>query len=330
MKKDNQKSQIVIYQTEDGQAMVNVCFQDETVWLSQKLMAELFEVGIPTINEHLKNIFFTRELKENSVVRNFRITASDGKKYETKHYNLDAIIALGYRINSKRATQFRVWATKILKQYLIKGYAINEKRLLEAQNKFKELQEAVSFLREKSKHELLSGQEKEIFDLLADYSKTLTLLEQYDTGKLSLSKKVRGKFKLSYEKAGLIILEIKRELSDKKEASGFFGQECGEKLKGIIGAIYQSFGGKELYFSLEEKAAHLLYFIVKDHPFSDGNKRVASFLFVYFLDKNNYLYRASGERKINDNALTALALLIAISNPKDKDVMIKIITNLIK
>ncbi len=173
-------------------------------------------------------------------------------------------------------------------------------------------------------------QEREILNLLADYSRTLTLLEQYDKDKLVISKKGKGKFILKYEEAKKVIAALKNDLVVKKEASDLFGQEYEGKLQGIIGNIYQTFGGKELYSSLEEKAAHLLYFIIKDHPLADGNKRTASFLFVYFLNKNNFLYRESGEKKINDNALIALALLIAISDPKDKETMIKIITNLLQ
>ncbi|MCL5004747.1 MAG: virulence RhuM family protein, partial [Patescibacteria group bacterium] len=244
-------------------------------------------------------------------------------------YSLDVILSVGYRVSSARAIHFRKWATKILKQYLIKGYAINEKRLLEAREKFKELQTAISFLQSKSKKELLVGQEKEILNLLADYSKTLTLLQQYDAGKLKEKKGIRAKFGLIYKNCLKIIFELKKELIAKKEAGDLFGQERGENFEGIIKGLYQTFGGKELYPTIEDKASHILYLIIKDHPFSDGNKRTASFLFVYFLDKSNYLFRKSGERKINDNALVALALLIAESDPKEKETMIKIIKNLI-
>ncbi|KKP54822.1 MAG: putative Death-on-curing family protein, partial [Parcubacteria group bacterium GW2011_GWA1_33_6] len=242
---------------------------------------------------------------------------------------LDAIISVGYRVNSKKATQFRVWATNTLKNYLVKGYAINEKRLLEAQDKFNELKNSIDFLQKKSKYDLLAGQEQEILNLLANYSKTLTLLEQYDKEKVSLVKNGKGKFILTYEDVLKVINTLKNELIVKKEASDLFGTENSDKLKGIIGNLYQTFDKKDLYGSLEEKAAHLLYLIIKDHPLVDGNKRTASFLFVYFLDRNNYLYKESGERKINDNALTALALLIAVSDRQEKDKMVKIITNLL-
>jgi len=326
--KEIKKGEILIYKSKNG-PLLDVRLEQETVWLTQKQMTELFNKGVPTINEHIKNIFKEKELNETSVIRNFRITAPDGKTYKTNFYNLDVIISVGYRVKSKNGTQFRIWATKTLKQHLIKGYTINEKRLLQAQNHFKELQGAITFLQEKSKHELLTGQEQEILNLLANYSKTFTLLEQYDKEELILVKKGKGKFVLEYEKIRNVIDEVKKGLAAKKEAGDLFGQENGDKFKAILGNIYQTFGGKELYPSLEEKAAHFLYFTIKDHPFVDGNKRTGSFLFVYFLDKNDYLYRESGEKKINDNALTALALLIAVSDPKEKEKMIKIITNLL-
>jgi len=323
------KGEILIYQTSQKEVKLDVRLEEETVWLTQKLMAELFEITIPTVNEHLKNIFETKELNKISVIRNFRITANDGKTYNTKHYNLNAIIALGYRVNSKRATQFRVWATRVLRGYLVKGYAMNEKRLLETREKFKELQTAIAFVQEKSQKELLSGQSNEILSLLSIYAKTLTLLEEYDKGKLKTAKGKKAKFILDYEECQQVIGKIKKVLIDKKEASELFGQETDGKLEGIVRGLYQTFGKKELYPTIVDKTAHLLYLTIKDHPFVDGNKRISSFLFVYFLDKNDYLYRKSGEKKINDNALTALSLLIAVSDPKDKDILIKIITNLI-
>jgi len=329
IKNNINKGKIVIYQTPQKEVKLDVRLKDETVWLTQKQVAILFNTQRPAITKHLNNIFKSGELNKNSVSSILEHTAADGKTYQTQFYNLDAIISVGYRVNSKRAAQFRIWATKTLKEHLVKGYTINEKRLLQARTQLKELQGAISFLREKAKHELLAGQEQEILNLLANYSKTLTLLEQYDKEKLSLIKKNKCKFILGYEDAAKVIAEVKKELIVKKEASDLFGQENSDKFNGILGNIYQTFGKKELYPSLEEKAAHLLYFIIKDHPFVDGNKRIASFLFIYFLDKNNYLYRASGERTINDNALTALSLLIAISDPKDKDILIKITTNLL-
>lgn len=329
MKQDElKKGEIVIYKSPTGPE-IQVKLEKNTVWLDAHLIAQLFDVNRPAIVKHINNIYKTGELDKKSTCSVLEQVAADGKIRKMNLYNLDMIISVGYRVNSKRATQFRIWATKTLKEHLVKGYTINEKRLLQAKNQIQELQGAISFLQEKSKHELLAGQEQEIFNLLANYSKTLTLLEQYDKEKLSLIKNTKGKFILKYEEAINVISKIKKDLIARKEASDFFGRENSDKFKGILGNIYQTFDRKELYPSLEEKSAHLLYFIIKDHPFVDGNKRIASFLFVYYLDKNDFLYRSTGEKKINNNTLTALAILIAISNPSEKDKLIKIITNLL-
>jgi len=327
-KSEFKKGEIVIYKSPTGPE-IQVKLEKDTVWLDARLIAKLFDVNRPAIVKHINNIYRSGELEKKSTCSILEQVAADGKIRKMNLYNLDVIISVGYRVNSKHATQFRIWATKILKEHLIKGYTINEKKLLQTKQTLKEIQEVISFLQEKSKNKILTGQEKEILSLLTNYSKTLTLFEKYDKGKLSLVAKTKGKFILRYEEVKNIISEIKRELIAKNEASNLFGQEINNKLRGILGSIYQTFEKKELYPSLEEKAAHLLYFIIKDHPFVDGNKRIASFLFIYFLDKNSFLYRKTGEKKINDNALTALSLLIAVSNPKDKDTLVKIITNLI-
>jgi len=217
-----------------------------------------------------------------------------------------------------------------LKQHLIKGYTINKKRLLKKSEELKQLQKTITFLQEKSQHKLLTGQGKGILDLLADYSKSLTLLEQYDKQRFPLIKGKGAKFILEYQQAQIVISQLKSQLQGKKEASELFGQENSAKFESIIKNLFQTFDGKELYRTIEEKAAHLLYLTIKDHPFNDGNKRIGSFLFIYFLDKNQYLDKVTGERKINDNALVSLALLIAVSEPKEKEIMIKIIINLLK
>ena len=327
MKQDEfKKGEIVIYKSPKNEIEVEARFEGETVWLRQDEIARLYGKERTVITRHINKIFADKEVDKKSNVQFLHIANSDKP---VAFYNLDVILAVGYRTNSTRAIHFRKWATNVLKNYLFKGYIINEKRLLQAKNQFQELQGAISFLQEKSKHELLAGQEQEIFNLLANYSKTLTLLEQYDKEKLSLIKNTKGKFILKYEEAINVISKIKKDLIAKKEASDFFGRENSDKFKGILGNIYQTFDRKELYPSLEEKSAHLLYFVIKDHPFVDGNKRIASFLFVYYLDKNDFLYRSTGEKKINNNTLTALAILIAISNPSEKDKLIKIITNLL-
>lgn len=330
---ESNKGEIVIYKSKEGPRL-EVRLQGDTIWLTQKQIAELFGTQRPAITKHLNNIFERGELQEKMVSSILEHTTQHGaikgktQTKEVKFYNLDAIISVGYRVNSQRATQFRIWATKTLKEHLVKGYTLNQNRLFQYQNSLKDLQETIALLQEKSRHKLLAGQEQEILSLLSAYSKTLTLLEQYDKEKLITSKKGKGKYVLKYEQAKKLIDEIKKELITKDEASDLFGQENGDKLKAILGAIYQTFDGKELYPSLEEKAAHLLYLTIKDHPFVDGNKRIASFLFIYYLDKNDYLCTATGEKKINDNALTALALLIAVSDSNEKDKIIKIVTNL--
>ncbi|HBU07389.1 MAG TPA: hypothetical protein DEB09_04895 [Candidatus Magasanikbacteria bacterium] len=319
------KDEIVIYRTKDGPKL-DVHFEQETVWLKQDEIAKLFGKERSVISKHINKIFKDKEVGKESNVHYLHIAKSDKP---VAFYSLDVILSVGYRTSSSRAIHFRQWASGILNKYLIHGYAINKKYLLQAENKFKELKETISFLQTKARHDLMAGQEQEILTLLNNYAKTLTLLKNYDHNKLSLAKKSKAKFILYYKEAREVVAGVKKELINKREASDLFGQENTNKFEAILGNIYQTFGGKDLYTSLEEKAAHLLYFVIKDHPFVDGNKRVGAFLFVYFLDRNNFLYRKTGEKKINDNALTALSLLIAISDPKEKDKMIKIITNLL-
>ena len=323
------KGEIIIYETSKKEAKLKVRFENETLWLDAHQMAKVFDIDRTGVVRHIKNIYKTGELSEKSTCAKNAQIAKDGKIRSMDIYNLDMIISVGYRVNSQKATKFRVWSTKILKKYLLQGYAINEKRLLEARNKFNELQTAISFLQKQTDKKQLKGQEKEILHLLADYSKTLSILERYDKNKFKKLKGKKDSFVLEYRNCFEIIAELKNNLIARKEASDIFGMERNSAFKSIVKNLYQTFDGKELYKSLEEKSAHLLYLAIKDHPFSDGNKRIGSFLFVYFLDKNNYLYRKSGEKKINDNALVALALLIAESNPKEKDVLIKIIINLL-
>ncbi len=331
MKKENikNKGEIIIYQTSGKEVDLKVRLEDNTLWLDVYQIAEVFGIDRTGVIRHIQNIYKTEELSRKSTCAKIAQVAKDGKTRNADIYNLDVVISVGYRVNSKKATEFRKWSTAILKNYLIKGYAINKKRLEESEKRFRELQETINFLEKKSKREGLRGQENEILSILADYSKTLTILEEYDKSKLKTKKGQKGIFKLDFEKTLEIISQLKKELIKKKEASAIFGNLKDSSFESIVRNIYQTYGGKELYGDLNSKSAHLLYLIIKDHPFNDGNKRIASFLFVYFLDKNNYLYRNTGEKKINDNALVALALLVAESNPKEKDLMIKLIINLI-
>ena len=323
---ETKSSEVVIYQISKNNAELRVRFEGETVWLTQTEIAKLYDKDRSVISKHIKQIFLDEEVDKKSNVHFLHIAKSDKP---VAFFSLDVILAIGYRTNSAKAISFRKWATGILKKYLLKGYVLNQAYLLEARKNFDELQSMVLFLQEKSGNELLAGQEKEILNILANYSKTLTFLNKYDKNELKLVGKSKGKFILNYNSARNLIDQVKSELLVKKEASNMFAQENGDKFKAILGNIYQTFDKKELYSSVEEKAAHLLYFVIKDHPFVDGNKRSASLLFVYFLDKNKCLYRNTGEKKISDNALAALALLIAVSDPKEKNKLIKMITNLL-
>ena len=324
------ENKIEIYQGENGQTKINVKFEENTVWLSQKQMAELFDKDTDTIGLHLKNIFFDEELLEIATTEFFSVVQLEGNREVTrkiKLYNLDAIISVGYRVNSKRGVQFRQWATQRLKDYLVQGYAVNEKRLKELSNNLKELENTIQFIK-KSGENLES---KDLLEIISKYTKSFVLLNQFDSNRLSadaLSEEIS--YEIDYNEAVLAIEELKRQLIEKKEASNLFGNQKDQSFQGILGNVIQSFGGQYVYPSIEEQAAHLLYFIIKNHPFSDGNKRIGAFIFIWFLEKNKHRFSKDGELKINENALTALALLVAQSNMMDKELMIKLIVNLIK
>lgn len=323
---------IVIYKTKDGPAL-KVKLEKETLWLTQKQMAILFDKDTDTIGLHLKNIYSEGELEEKATTEFFSVVQIEGNRKVRRNlrfYNLDAIISVGYRVNSIRGTQFRIWATKILKNYLVQGYAINDKRLLEQTQKLKELQKTINFIKQQSQFPELKGQAQELLSLIGQYANSFTLLYQYDENKITAYKTKKSKFILKYEECKNLIEKLKQRLIEKKEAGNLFGREVNNKFKSVIGTIYQTFDKKELYPTIEEKSANLLYLTIKDHPFVDGNKRIASFLFIYFLEKNDYLFKKTGERKIADTTLVALSLLIAISKPEEKDIMINIITNLLK
>lgn len=324
------KNSITIYSSKNGEIKIEVALKDDTIWLSQKQMADLFEVGQPAIAKHLSNIFKSKELDKNSVHSIMEYTARDNKNYKTIFYNLDAIISVGYRVNSIKATQFRVWATKILKNYLAKGYAINEQRYRDQKNKLKEIKNLLLLIGEKSKSQIMLGHERDLISLISEYAKSWQLLEEFDKNDLKvgkLSKQVH--FEISYDGAIEMVGKMKDQLQRIRLNVYLFGNEIGERLRSVIGAINQTFDGKDLYPSVEEKAAHLLYLIIKDHPFSDGNKRIGSMVFLYYLENNDYLMRNDGSPKVNDNTLVALALLVASSKPTEKENIIKLIINLL-
>lgn len=317
---------IEIYQASSGEIGFKGDLTNETIWANQKQIAQLFGTKVPAVNKHIKNILDEEEL-DDSTISILEIVQVEGRrevKRKVEFYNLDMVIAIGYRINSKLATQFRKWATSILKQYLLNGYAINEKKLSTTKTLLSNLKQTIEMLSIKN-----IGYEKELISLLQNYTKTLSLLESYDKDSIDDFEGCQSDCVLTYDETKEVLAQLKSNLMEKNEATELFANEKAGELKGIINNLYQTFGGVELYPSIEDKASHLLYFIIKDHPFNDGNKRSASFMFVYFLDKCNYLYKENGEKKINDNALTALTLLVASSNPKEKDLLIKLIKHLI-
>jgi len=302
-----------------------VMLEQETVWLTQKQITELFDRERTVITKHIGNIFKEKELEEKSVCAKFAHTAGDGKTYETQYYNLDVIISVGYRVKSKRGTQFRQWATQRLKEHLVKGYTINEKRLAD-------LEQTIKLVRQTGQAKELSATEaKGLLDIITNYTQSFILLNQFDSNSLPEAKLNENiTYEIEYNEAVKAIAELKKQLIKKKEASALFGNERDGAFGGILNSVVQTFGGEYLYKSIEAQAAHLLYFVIKNHPFTDGNKRIGAFLFVWFLEKNRHRFKQSGELKINDNALVALALLVAQSNPDDKDLMISLVINLIK
>ena len=321
---------IEIFQSPTGEIEFRGDIEHETVWASQKQIAELFAIDRTVVSRHIKNIFKDAELEKEVVCAKFAHTTSHGaieSKTQTREldfYNLDIILAVGYRTNSKKAIDFRKWATSILKKYLINGYAVNEKKLTQTKELLNNLKATIEFLSSKE-----IEQEKEILHLLKTYTKTLSLLESYDKSSIEDFEGKKTSYQLTYDEAKDVLNSLKTELIKSKEATELFANEKADEFAGIIGNLYQTFGGVELYPSIEDKASNLLYFIIKDHPFNDGNKRSASFLFIYFLDKCDYLYKSNGEKKINENALTTLTLLVASSNPKEKDILIKLIKHLL-
>ncbi len=318
------KGEIIIYQTPDGQTEIDVRMEKETVWLTQKQIAELLGTKRPAITKHLKNIFLSEELEEKSVCSILEHTAADGKSYQTLFYNLDAILSVGYRVNSSNATKFRQWANKVLKSYLIKGYAVNqqmkEQQLVDLKNTVKLLSNVIA------NKELTLDEANGLLHVITDYTYGLDTLDKYDYQQLEIEATTpKTPFRATYDEAMAAI----RLLQKKFGSSDLFGNEKDQSFHSSINTIYQTFGGDELYPSIEEKASMLFYLVVKNHSFSDGNKRIAAFLFLWFLEKNGILYKEDGSRLIDNNALVALTLMIAESRTEEKDIMVKVVVNLI-
>ena len=300
---------LVLFTSTDGAVTVPTRLERDTLWLTQEQMAQVVEVKRPAVTKHLANIFKTGELDQISVRSILEHTAADGKGYQTQFYNLDAIIAVGYRVNSRRATQFRIWATSVLRDYLLKGYAANQTRL-------KELGQVVRVLKRAEKQ--LDG--RQVLTVVERYTEALELLDAYDHQRIGKPKGRKAKTRLTYDECRRFIDAMRFG-----NASALFGNEKDDSFKGSLGAIYQTFGGKELYPTVEEKAANLLYFIVKNHAFSDGNKRIGAALFLYFLDKSRRLLTRSGEKRIADHTLVALTVMIAESKPAERELMVNLV-----
>ena len=321
-------NEIIIYQTEDGQTQIDVRMENETVWLTQAQMAELFNTDRTSIVRHINNIYKVEELDREATCAKIAQVQIEGSRSVTRtipYFNLDMIISVGYRVNSKRGVQFRQWANRVLKQYLVKGYAVNERRV---QEHYTELRQLVQILgRTISSQEQLSRQEnQDLLDVVVDYTYALDTLDNYDYERLTIDRTTSEEpFHATYEGA---MKEIDR-LREKFGGSRWFGNEKDDSFKSSIGQIYQTFGGEELYPSVEEKAAMLLYLVTKNHSFSDGNKRIAATLFLWFLNGNRILYRPDGTKRLADNTLVALTLMIAESKTEEKDVMVKVVVNLI-
>ncbi len=325
------KNPIEIYQTADGQTQVEVRFEQDTVWLSQAQMANLFGKDVRTISEHIQNVFEEGELEQISTIRKFRIVRQEGNRQvnrKIEHYDLDMIISVGYRVKSQQGVAFRRWATARLKDYLVKGYAINQQRL---QQNADELQQAIALIQKTAQSsELTLESGRGLVDIVSRYAQTFLWLQQYDEGLLIEPQTQSGGILPSLEQARLGLAEFKQQLMARGEASDLFGREREEGLAAILGNLEQTVFGEPAYPSIEAKAAHLLYFIVKNHPFSDGNKRSGAFLFVDFLHRNQRLYDEQGQPVINQTGLAALTLLVAESDPKQKETLIRLIMHMLK
>ena len=323
---ENLNDKIIIYQSEDGKTQLYVKLEGETVWLTQKQIAELFGTKRPAITKHLKNIYTSEELTEESTCSILEHMGNDGRQsYNTKYYNLDAILSVGYRVNSKNATRFRQWANSVLKQYLVKGYAINEnirkQQIAELRQLIQVLGRAIQQQPAKT-----TDESNALFDVVVDYTYALDTLDNYDYQRLHIAKTTKEEpFHATYENA-MHEIDVLRQ---KFGGSVLFANEKDESFKSSIGQIYQTFDGTELYPSVEEKAAMLLYLVTKNHSFSDGNKRIAATLFLWFMNNNAILYRPDGTKRIADNTLVALTLMIAESKTEEKDIMVKVVVNLI-
>ncbi len=314
------KGEVIIYQSGKSAPSLEIRLEKESVWLNLNQIATLFERDKSVVSRHLSNVFREGELEHDSVVALFATTAADGKTYQVEYYNLDAILSVGYRVNSKRGTQFRIWATGILREHLVKGYTANERRL-------RELRQTLSLVENVlERYPVSSDEAQALLHVVIEYAGALDLLDDYDHKRVKASSGVpQPAVGITYEEALGIIAGMRQRFG----ASKLFGLEKDEGLRSSLAAVMQTFDGKDVYPTLEEKAAHLLYFLTKNHSFTDGNKRIAAALFLCFIQKNNILFKSDGGRRIADNALVAITLMIAESRPADKDIICGLVVRLI-
>ena len=321
---------IEIFQTEDGQNRIEIRLSQDTLWLSQAQMAELFDKDVRTINEHIRNVFAEGELDRKATIRKFRIVRQEGARQvarEIEHYDLDAAISVGYRVNSRKGTQFRIWATERLRDYLVEGFAVNRQRF---EQNAAELEQALAMIRKTARSpELGAAEGRGLVEIIGRYTQTFLWLQRYDEGLLEEPDGQPGGVLANPDDAMQALGELKRQLMARGEATELFAAPREDGLSGIFGNLDQSVFGEPAYPTVESKAAHLLYFVVKNHPFTDGNKRSGAFLFVDFLHRNGRLLDASGEAVVNDTGLAAVTLLVAESDPKQKDILIRLITNML-
>ncbi|MCR5699992.1 MAG: type II toxin-antitoxin system death-on-curing family toxin [Candidatus Saccharibacteria bacterium] len=337
MTEDNPEKRIEIYKGLAGEVIFDVDTEGETIWATQAQMAQVFDTGLPTINYHLKSIFESGELDESRTIRKNRIVRTEGKRQvqrEVKVYNLDAIISVGYRVNSKKATQFRIWATNVLKRFVTDGVAINERRLEDLRAKedvkrLRDVEKMMGLVRRLTATKLLdAGEANGVLEVISRYAGSFKTLEEYDEGHIDLKflNKKRRQKELTVEMCNSAVEQLRKNV----KGGDLFGKMRGKMFEGSLSTIFQSFDGKELYPSVPEKAANLLYFVIKDHPFYDGNKRIGALLFILFLTLNDCHLTANGETKISDRALTAIALLIAESEPKEKELIVSLVCKLLE
>ncbi len=329
---ENTQDALLIYENEAG--VIEVQLEEDTIWLSQRQIATVFGTEVPAISKHVHNILEEKELEPDATVSKMERVQQEGPRQVRRHvevYNLDMILSIGYRVNSSRATRFRKWATARLKEHLLQGYSLNEKRLEQHRDQLKKLEQTLMLFQQNIIEQASLPEAKGLVSVISNYARTFVMLNQFDSERLpttDFDENIR--YEITYPEARSAIDALQQDLIAKGEATELVGNEKDDSFAGILGSVVQSFAGKHLYPSIEEQAAHLLYFVIKNHPFSDGNKRIGAFLFIWFLQCNQHHLKKSGELKINDNALAAIALLVAQSDPAQKALMVHLIMNLIR